>query len=237
METPKQIAVTVTTDGDRTSETHPSFGMVGFSRWTSSGGRTFFGSSIRHHAGVTMTLKTGVKTRSLSNNWFNGKEVIAEIEMTEAQFAQAICGMNIGDGVPCTLRHHRSGPVVNAPACPDTSERQSIDDEFAKNMKRLASQMNEVVAAAAALVAKPTASKADREALLIKAKMAKQEIESNLPFVQQQFNEAMDGVVTESKLEMESFLAQISKAYGISKAQIEGARGDALAMVIENAKE
>ena len=77
--------------------THPAYGMLSFSR-RSGGKQSLFGSSIEHKDVIAMTLRHGEVTRNLSSDWYHGTEVIAEVEMSYAQFAEAITSMNMGSG-------------------------------------------------------------------------------------------------------------------------------------------
>lgn len=84
-------------------KTHPAYGMLSFSRRT-GGKQSLFGSSIEHKDVIAMTLRHGEVDRQLNRDWYHGTEVIAEVEMSYAQFAEAITSMNIGTGVPVTIR-------------------------------------------------------------------------------------------------------------------------------------
>jgi ElaB/YqjD/DUF883 family membrane-anchored ribosome-binding protein len=71
---------------------------------------------------------------------------------------------------------------------------------------------------------KASINKGDREAILGKLRMLMQNINSNMPFVQSQFNEAMDKTVTEAKAEVEGFVEGKIRALGIDALQSEVGR-------------
>ena len=67
--------------------------MLAFSRRT-GGKNHLFGSSIEHNNVIAMTLRHGEVTRELNTDWYHGDKIIAEIEMSYSQFAEAISSMN-----------------------------------------------------------------------------------------------------------------------------------------------
>ena len=82
---------------------HPAFGMIGFSR-VSGRENTLFGSSIKHNDRIVMQLKHGTQDRHLHEDCYYGHGLITEVEMSYSQFAECISTLNVGDGVPCTIR-------------------------------------------------------------------------------------------------------------------------------------
>ena len=95
-------------------EKHPSYGMLGFSR--RQGSKTnLFGSSIQHQNTISMTLRQGEMHRGLNTDWFFGGDVIVEVEMSQAQFAEAITSMNMGSGVPVTIRYQENKGYIERP--------------------------------------------------------------------------------------------------------------------------
>ena len=85
-------------------ERHPSYGMLQFNR-TSGGKTALFGSSIQHSDTIMMRLRQGEVSRDINNDWFFGADVIVEVEMSYSQFAECITSMNMGSGVPVTIRY------------------------------------------------------------------------------------------------------------------------------------
>ena len=75
--------------------THPSYGTLLFSRSTGAK-EALFGSSIQHRDTICMTLHHASIERGLNRDWIHGDKVIAEVEMSYSQFAEAITSMNIG---------------------------------------------------------------------------------------------------------------------------------------------
>jgi len=75
--------------------------------------------------------------------------------------------------------------------------------------------------AEALLSEKKPPTKADKETILKGIKMLRQEIESNVPFIQQSFNEQMDKTVLEAKGEVEGFVMHKVISTGLEGLQKE----------------
>lgn len=201
-------------------ETHPSFAMASLTRWTSGGGRSFFGSAVEPHAGVSLSIHMSEKHRNLSNHWYHATGEIVEINMTEAQFAQMITSFNIGGGVPVTLSHISKSVVAQLPdgiipECPEVSERKLIDTEFKEDMSQLMHDVEKLVARAKTFQDKPTINKADRKEFASIAEQILHAVKSNVPFVQQQFNEALDKTVTHAKADVDAFVSNLMRQAGV----------------------
>lgn len=217
----KQIPIKLETKSDgNVEESHPSFGLISVSHYTYTPAQNFFGSSIRHHAGVSLTISRAIKQRSLSNTWYNDKDEIIEVNMTQAQWAELLSSFNRGPGVPCTLNRVNRKAVsgyedIGVPPCPETNERQEIEAEFKREMVNITKGMADLIAKAETLQAKPNINKADRKEFLNIAETLQRKIDSCLPFIQGQFNEAMDGVVVHAKADIEAFTGQLLRQAGL----------------------
>lgn len=240
----KQVPVKLTPerDGDVT-ETHPSYGLVNVSHYTCTPPQNFFGSSIRHNAGVSLSIQMASKRRNLSNSWYFGEGELIEINMTQAQWAELLSSFNRGPGVPCTINHvngplaAESYPEMGVPVCPETNERQEIEAEFKAEMENITKGMADLIAKAEALQTKPSINKADRKEFLDIAKTIQRKIDSCLPFIQGQFNEAMDGVIVHAKHDIEAFTAQLLRQAGIAQFKEKvTALTDAATRQIEDSK-
>ena len=196
---------------------HPSFGMIGLSRRSSSGVVPLFGSNIQHQHTITLTIKRAVNNRHLNNDWFHGEEQLIEIELSGAQYAEMISSFNMGDGVPCTIRqfdkHSYPDPPYESPV--DVFQR-----EFSAKMKNLGKECESVIEdAVKMLTEKPSIGKADREFLIKAIDRLVSQVSSNVPFVSQQFNESMENTVAQAKSEIETFLTNKIMSLGIDVAK------------------
>ena len=194
--------------------------MASLSRWSSGGGRSFFGSAVEPHAGVSLSIHMGEKHRSLSNHWYHATGEIIEINMTEAQFAQMITSFNIGGGVPVTLSHISKSVIAQLPdglipECPEVSERKLVDTEFKEDMAELMHEVEKLVQKAAEFQDKPSINKADRREFVNIADHIASIVRSGVPFIQKQFNEALDTTVSHAKADVDAFISNLMRQAGV----------------------
>jgi hypothetical protein len=207
----------------KNKETHPTYGMVGFSRRTcGGGGLNLFGSSIRHSQFIALEIKRAVKYRDLSHDWIMGEEELIEVELSPNQFAELLTSMNVGDGVPCTIRHVNR---VDAGQCPEVAVRQQITNEFQNYIAKASEEAEQILAEVTTLFGdKANIGKKERAEILKNLEMLVAGIKNNVPYVHKQFNEAMDKTVTEAKAEVEAFVEGKVRSLGIEALQSEVAK-------------
>lgn len=199
---------------------HESYAMLGISRSSSSRGRNLFGSSLKHSNTITLRIKPATIDRGLNRDWFHAKRIpYVEVEMSYSQFAEAITAMNVGDGVPVTLRYFNGKQIEE---CPQVDKRQEIDKEFENEMLKIGQSLRKLTEQAELLLTEKKApTKADKEAILKGIKALHQEIESNVPFIKQSFTEQMDKTVLEAKGEVEGFVMHKVISAGLEGLQNE----------------
>ena len=120
---------------DRITIEHESFAMLGITRSSCSFSQNLFGSSIQHSHTIKLKIAPAKIDRMLNRDWFhaNTKPYI-EVEMSYSQFAEAITSMNVGDGVPVTLRRLDDKRIED---CPQFDKRQEFEKEFEKEMLKI----------------------------------------------------------------------------------------------------
>lgn len=183
---------------------HPSYGTLAFSR--KIGGTTpLFGSSIEHRDTITMTLYHANITRGLHHDSIFGEKIIAEVEMSYSQFAEAITSLNMGSGVPVTIRYTEKDGEI--PPCDFVSKRDQFSNEFKEKRKKATNTSQQIIKEVEELFSqKKTLTKTDKEQILKKLSILSQDIGCNMDFISDQFNEQMDKTVMEAKGEIESFM-------------------------------
>lgn len=200
----ERIAEEQGTSMERETFKHPAFGMIGFSR-ISGGENTLFGSSIKHNDRIVMRLKHGVQERELHNDWYYGRGLITEVEMSYSQFAECITAMNVKDGVPCTIRFtEKDGyiPYIKENKSKREEFRNEFSDTILKAMEQVQDQINEIQKS---LDDKKSLGVKDRKKIISKLQQVKYNIGSNLDFCVEQFDEQMDKTTLEAKGEIEAF--------------------------------
>lgn len=192
------------TSMERETFKHPAFGMIGFSR-ISGGESTLFGSSIKHNDRIKLKIKHGEKDRHLHEDWYFGRGLITEVEMSYSQFAECITAMNVGDGVPCTIRYtEKDGniPVI----AENKSKREQFRSEFSDTILKAMKQVQEEIEVIQkSLDDKKNLGVKDRKEMISKLQQVKYNIGRNLDFCVEQFDEQMEKTTMEAKGEIEAF--------------------------------
>ncbi len=200
---------------------HESYGMVGFYR-TTGGHQRLFGSVLPgHNETVCLRIKRGRRTHHLSRDWFSSTSgtPLIEIVLSPAQFAELLVGMNMGDGVPCTL-HSVAGQKMAYPPDDHTTEAEEIQTGFAVSVEkigRVLASLTEKVK----ILERAGPSKDDRAAIIALANRAAMEVTANLPFVLKSFQEAADKIKTAAKAEVDAWMTSVVQRAGF-KAIAEG---------------
>jgi len=184
---------------------HPSFANLYIGRSQSSGRVALFGSSIKHHDIITLKISPAYMDRDLNfDRYYAENHPYIEINMSQSQFAQAITSLNMGAGVPVTLRQ-LNGEYIKQ--CPFVDKREQFSNEFRDDMNELSKKLSETTKEVEDLIQnKRTFTKADKDKILSTLRSVSMQISSNYPYMYSMFNEQMDKTVTEAKAEIESHL-------------------------------
>ena len=197
-------------------DTHPSYAVVNLSR-PSGTGRNLFGSSIRHSHTICLTISHAEITRNLSNDWIHGTEEIIEVEMSENQFAQLVASAGVGEGVPVTLRHIEGKRMPNPP---EVKKVQQFRKEFETHAQKIFKNLSGLMEQAAVLKTRAVTA-AERKEIANTLDVIRAEIESNLPFVLEQFQDQMEKSQTEARAEIEAHIDHVVRRVGLAGLQKE----------------
>ena len=181
--------------------------MVGFYRTTGNPGR-LFGSPLRTHDHyVTLRLSAGTRYNSFGHDRFHGgmRGEIVEIMLSAGQFSELLTTMNVGSGVPCTIQY-LLGKKVPSPPEDVELEVEKVRNGFKKDMDGVVAKVREDRKELEELLEKKTLSKDDRKKILEIISRVEQHIESNAPFMVDQFEEASERVVKHAKAEIDAFI-------------------------------
>lgn len=189
---------------DRPPETHPSYGVIRLSR-TSGGHGCLFGSPFVHHQALDIDIYRASESRSLSNTRVMHEGLpLVSIRMSEAQFAQFITSVAVGEGTPCTLDYVWGQRM---PEPPEQREVQEFHEDAQRTLKRAGSWITEAIEKVTALLEAPAVTKAQRRELLGLLRQVEKAYADSLPFTLTQFTERMEKIVSAGKLEIEGYLA------------------------------
>ena len=193
-------------------ETHESFDLLSLSRCHGTP-RSLFGSTIKHGDTITLSISEGKLYRDFQRNRYHNGQGFIEVEMSQSQFAEAITTLNVGCGVPVTIRHV-AGKRMEEPPAVDFKERAK--NELNSEMGELAERIDELSKdAKEILTRKGSPIKADEKEKLLKDLMfLVQEVRSNIPFAHECFQEAVEETVTHAKAEVDACLTSYRERLG-----------------------
>lgn len=128
-------------DSATTRVTHPAFGQIRASRC--SGNISLYGSDLRHHSYIEMTIRRSEMSRSHSRNWHSPGEELISVALSEAQWATFISTMNVFSGAPCTITGLNRKMVPSIPD-PVVRPHDSFADEVSKAMAGFHKKLQEL---------------------------------------------------------------------------------------------
>jgi hypothetical protein len=197
---------------------HPAFGLVRFSR-IQGGCPVFYGSELEQNHYIQMEVSESYVRRELTRDWYSDGPIVVRLRMTSGQFSELITTLNYGVGVPCTLEF-RDGKKVESLVNQD-SRKDVVHKEFKNRMKMFADTIREKKDSAKTIVKKKILSKADIHDLSHLLDWLITEVESNIPFFAECFQETMDTVVNEAKMEVENAIQHKLTTLGLDSLKME----------------
>jgi hypothetical protein len=201
---------------DRERESHPSFGVIGWSRQTTVGGgpgANLFGSDLKHGNLIAIHVSTASRERSLSNSWIFEDKKIVEVVMSASQFADFLTTPNQGSGVPCTIRHNP--PEYNIEYPSHQTEKELHGDEFKETLEGIEHQGREIKRRMKEMSVGGTIKKKEFNDLMHDAEMMIQDYHSNLPYVLESFERSMEKTVSSGKAEIENYIESRIRERGV----------------------
>jgi len=182
---------------------HPSYGMISFSRGQGSSA-TLFGSSIKHRNTIRVTISHAERHMNSGTEYIFDRDRIVEALMSPTQFADAITGMNTS-GVPITIQFTEKDGTIEKPEF--INKREAFEKEFTARVKGINDRMSETIEKAK--------DKKAPQWLVKDLEITKGWFESNIPYLAEQFDEQMDKSVTEAKAEVEAYVSGIIQQTGL----------------------
>jgi len=197
-------------------ETHPSFGVIGWSRQTTMGGgpgANLFGSDLKHGNLISVHISQASRDRDLSKSWIFEDEKLVEVIMSPSQFADFLTTPNMGTGIPCTILHKESAKNIEYPGHP--TEKELHGDEFRETLKGIEHQGREVTRRMKEMQVGGAIKKGEFNNLLHDIEMLVQDYQSNLPFVLESFERSMEKTVSAGKAEIEAYIENRIRSRGL----------------------
>lgn len=201
-------------DDEYEEDSHPSYGIISLHRQT-GGTAKMFGSSLRGHpTRIALEIHEGKREHRLSEDrYYTGKRII-ELCLSSDQFAQLLTTMNTSPGVPCTIGWRQGIGRIEDP--PDEEiEVERVQVGFKKRTKKLVTWLKKSQKEVLEILNSKVIKKTDRETIRKIFYHVVMEVEANMPFVVDQFNEATERLTTAAKAEVDSFVTAVVQRTGL----------------------
>jgi hypothetical protein len=204
---PRNIEPVVT--NDRGDETHPAFALISASRTSTSPGSVLFDSDIRHQHSVVVRISTATRKRSLNQDRTHEEKQLIEIEMSEAQWGSFVSSMNVGSGVPCTLRAERGAKVPGLKYEPRMAESlREVQEATGRVFGRIDSALS--------------AYESHKTVANLRAlRNAVERVGGDLDFAAKSLAEYAEGVVQRARADVEVFVANKARQLGLDPADVQ----------------
>ncbi len=208
-----------TTVNEQGYETHPAFALIGASRVSVGGyegGAVLFDSDILHQHTIRIRIHAAQRKRELNHDWIGAGKQYIEIELSEAQWASFVSTMNVGDGVPATLRYLQYEEVPELPHQPRLAESMRETHDAAS---RTFNEIKEARDAYEAALARKAPAKEARELLNV----LHYKIENatpNVDFATSTLVKHTENVVTRARADIEAFVTAKAAQLGISREEL-----------------
>ena len=182
-------------------ESHPSYGTIKFTR-VHGASQVLFNSSVSHQYSIMVEISAASRYRSLSTDHIMDEGQILTAYMTNAQFADAITGINQGGGTPITIKFVK-GDTEMRPEPPIENKREEFVKDHKDSLETTVTQLEE-------LIQHPRLPVAARR----KAERIKNGMINSMPFLADQFERQMERTITEAKAEIEAFALHREQSMG-----------------------
>jgi len=186
---------------------HESYGVMEISR-VQHGPSALFCSSIPHEHTIRLRISAAELRRDHhADRAFAShalKDRYVDVEMSYTQFAEAITSLNMGAGIPVTVRYANGRHME---PCPFASKDEQFRAEFKSDLAGLAATVDGAISRVEALFdSKKPLTKGEKEELLSELRRLSTAVNSNIPYVRDLFVEQMDKTVAEAKSNIEGFI-------------------------------
>jgi len=195
------------------SITHPAYGLVRVTH--PSGGQVkMFGSDLIHNERVCLTFCLAEEDRHLNSTWYHERGRILEVELTHSQWARMVSS-SMGSPTPVTFKYFRDGDLKVLPGIgkQDTAKhkaKREYDRKLAETLERGEKVLEQIEQ----LILKGKAGKKDLDELRGLMQQSLGRFKSDTTFAVGCFEESMESLVTNAKIEVESTLAAMTKRIG-----------------------
>ncbi len=202
---------------DTKIETHPSYGQAVFCRTSGNEGRLYGSPLQEHHQTIRLTVSRSETRHELGRDWRHATEQLIEVTFSAAQFADLLTMMNVGEGVPCTIDWVTGEGRVPRPVEEEPVEHEKIVKAFEGQIKGTVDTLRANLADLRILLTTKSLSKDDKEKIEWVIGKTLQDVESNAPFMLEQFGESTEKVITAARAEMAATVRATVEKLGIER--------------------
>jgi len=199
---------------ERERHQHKSFGQISFSRVSCNPPQKFYGSELDQSHYIQLTISGSEVDRTLTKEWYYATKILARLRMSSGQFAELITSLNNGSGTPCTIEYIGDEKIDYMPL--QESRKEFVHKKFKERMSHFADTIRKKKDESKELVSKKSLSKEDMRQLQNHLEWLTIEVERNIPFFAECFQETMDEVVHEAKTEIENAIQHKISVLGLA---------------------
>ncbi len=200
---------------------HPAFGVVEINKVMTNKGIGLFGSRLKHDSYINITISTGYSTMRDGVERQFGNDGILSFSLSEAQWAQMISSIGIGNGTPVTLNKMIiDGKYQSLPGVEYKTIKKQASEDMRKEADKLAKNAKdaeEMLKAMLAPGAKPP-RKEDLNKLLDHISHIGHRASDSIKHMENMFHEVVDDSLTQAKIDIEAHLMNRVMELGLSAA-------------------
>ena len=197
-------------------ETHPAFGQVSFHRVQGHPGKLYGSNLDDHHTFITLEVKTSKRVHH-GNDWHFSKDLLIEVNLSAAQFAELLTTMNVGSGTPCTLRYVAPNGQGEIPEIPmdQESEASRVEEQFRERLRKKVEKLKHNENEIQKILEKKNIGKKDRETIKALVYESYRFFVDAAPYAVQTFSEATQKLVSSAKAEVDAFITSVVQKAGM----------------------
>lgn len=201
---------------------HPAYGVMRVSRVT-GGDCRLFGSKIQHSNWMSIEISTASVERSLSQDWIYPRNVVVNVEMSEAQWATFVSSPGVGSGVPCTIKTTLAGPMVRVEPMPEPEpEHDAACREFADRMDNAHNAFRQAQSMLKAAIDTPGPVKKAELNRIYNLLHSLTNLKSNMHFAKEQFDRALEQSIEAAKADLDARITMTAQRLGMDAARRPG---------------
>lgn len=198
---------------------HPAMGVIVVTRGVNAKPTQLFGSGLVHRTIINVCIYKAHVDRSLHKDWTRTDELIVEFDLSSSQWAQLVSSMGLGEGTKITLDRvpEEGSKLVQVPMFERETSRATFNTEIQASASQASKAITDVQAAMDKFL-EPGAknpTKAELKELRESLRHAGSHFVSNMSFMQDSFDSAIQHTTESAKTEVENYIDGIIQRTGL----------------------